>query len=1221
MNKKKMKTLSFVTIPAIAFLGLSSFTNAKATLAESAHTFYTDYSSLDEAEEDAAKLNEELEAESVVLLKNEAKGLPYLEDVNRISVFGVNSRGIFNGGGGSGSSASDPNATLEKALTSAGFSVNPKLVSLYAHASISSTAKQIVELPVEDLEPAYDSYNAFNDAAVIVISRTGSEFSDNAAYNAPGHKDVTEHYLSLQDNERALIKHVEDHFSRVTVLINSASPLELGDIEDDEKIQSVLWIGFTGYNGVNVLGDVLRGKINPSGRTVDIYPRDFKKDPTWNNFSDNSQVAPTKGEDGKYTFTPKSIITNPDGSAHMAPGWKQTYREVEYEEGIYVGYRYYETADAEAKAGNYNGFDYDKAVVYPFGYGKSYTTFSWELVDTPKSGALDTENEIQLKVKVTNTGSYAGKDVVEAYYKAPYTKNGIEKAEVNLVDFAKTKLLLPGESQTVTLTFKARDMASFDYNDANSNSFTGYELEKGDYVISLRSDSHTVKDGCEVTYNLAESKQFGKSDVTDKDIKAYYSQDDLNNTSKTPTASADAGMKNMSRANFVGTFPSVPTEDDLKYSKAALDLLDSQYTSYAYTDKETDSWYQASVPSTWKQLTDAEAKAKPTAADRGVDLTTMIGKSYSDASWDTVLNNLSYEEMVTYLNGNSRKMNGIEGIGKLKENDDDGPAQLKNSQLKLYGMSWVCEVNIASTWNKELANRQGQMVGNESLLLNLTGWYGPACDTHRSPLSGRNFEYYSQDGVQGGKIAAEVVRGARSKGMHVYLKHFALNDQEMNRGTTGGVLTYVNEQAMREVYLKQFQIAVEEGDCNGTMASFNRIGIQRSINYDLYVNILEGEWGFEGVSDSDIGTNKWPGNTYVRCHVYPMGSVNQAGYKIEGTYDKDKNMVYVAKDEAEATAGTATLASPTQWTALRETVHKSLYTYVNSNAIKNGIKTDSIQDGTGSGKVATTLSNVSAAVSTKEKEVSYKIISGSLPEGVRFDEKTGAFSGSPMVSGKFDYVIRITFDGWITKDFKYTLTVAPGVTLDKTEAVVGTAYTGALTSDVITSERNYSNLAYSVAEGELPEGLTLASDGAITGTPTKAGVYTFKANLHAEVVSRRSTAVYNFKETFTITVKNADGTLPTDTPEEDPTAKKIAELEKELADMKATDTANKDKIAELEKEIAALKDNANKDTDNKSDTESGGCGGSVIAAASTVGALALLGGALLLKKRKDEDDK
>ena len=1229
-----MKKSNFIglllTTPGL-FLALASFKVGPATYGSKTR-FYSDFDSFESEQAAAAKFNIELAQESTTLLKNKKDTLPLKDGVRDITVFGHTSAAIFNGGGGSGSSTSDPNATLYKSLANAGFNVNPRLAAFY-EANHSST-----EFPVSELESVKESYNMFSDAAIIVISRTGSEFSDNKAYNVAGHKNPLDHYLMLEDNERELIKHVEENFNRIVVVINSASPMELGDIQDDDKIGAVLWIGLTGYNGILGLGDILNGKVTPSGHTVDIYPRDFKKDPTWFNFSDNSQVDPTIDGEGNYTFAPKTNVLDKDGKEYkFAGGWNKAYTTLEYEEGIYMGYRYYETADAEAKKGNYEGFEYDKQVVYPFGYGLSYTTFQWSVMTPLDNLVADAEKEFTFPVTVTNTGNVAGKDVVQVYYTPEYTAGGIEKAEVNLIQFEKTKLLQPGESQTLNLPFKARDLAAFDYNDANENGFSGYEIEAGNYKISFRKDSHN--EVFSTNLKATDGLKVETSNVTGKKIENWFSKDDMFNTDG--SKAKGTAIQFTSRANFKGTFPTAPTKDDLKFTPEALEYLDSNYADYAYEDDPSDPWYVAKedIPSTWTQLSEEE-KGK-TAAERGVDLSTMEGKALTDAGWDEILNKLTYSEMIDSMNGSSRKHVAIPGVGKAQEIDDDGPAQLKHSGFG-NGMAWVCEVNIAATYNKEMAYKQGLFVGNESLLLGITGWYGPACDTHRSPLAGRNFEYYSQDGVQGGLICQNVVAGAQSKGMHVYLKHFALNDQEMNRGTTGGVITWANEQALREIYLKPFQMAVENAKCNGTMGAFNRIGLNFAMNYRLYRSIMEDEWGFTGVSDTDIGGNKWTLQNYIPCHAYPMGSNNRDGYVLNGVWNAEKNY-----PEADNKDKTDKIPAYTEWANLRETVKRVLYTYLNCNGYKNGVdiaaigKTKIDITGTATQSLAKGTS-VALPELKNHNDVVYELANEEvdiLPKGVVLAQD-GTLSGTPTQSGEFQVNVRVIVDGWVKQTYKVNVNIASAFAFSAPQGEKGVEYNGAITSEYITTDTYAGGIKYTLHEGALPAGLTLNNDGTITGIPTEKGTFVFTVDVAATTSGRRSRTTH-FYETFTLEIIGEDDPIVNE--------KNIVSVEEKEDGSGYIITFDDGSTIEIKngKDGQNGQDGApgqnGKDGQPGANGEQGpagpqgekgekgekgdkgdpgeaakGCGGSIAVASSIVGSIALLGVALAIKKRRED---
>lgn len=463
---------------------------------DGAATMYAaDYATFEEQQAAAAQLNQDMADEAFILLKNADNMLPFDVGVKNISVFGVRSDNLQMGGGGSGSSSSDNPMTLAEALTDAGFNLNPKLQAIYARDN-----NPTVEADVSVLTYAQQSYQLYNDAALVVFSRPGSEFTDNAAYNVAGHSDPTDHTLMLQDNEKALLEHVKENFNKVVVVINAPAPMEIAELEDDPDIQGIIWVGLVGDSGIAALGRILNGEVNPSGRTTDVWAVNQKKDPTWQNYATNAQTNYTVNDDGTVTFNVSNEFTRKDGS-------DSGVYQVHYEEGIYMGYRWYETAAEEGAltdpAVGYVAADgtipadkdgdayYNRStgVIYPFGYGLSYTDFKWEVVDS-NAGAIAKDGKVEFTVRVTNTGDVAGKDVVEIYGTPQYYDGGIEKASVNLIDFAKTDMLRPGQSQDIDFSIDAFDLASFDYNDANGNGFVGYELEAGSYIVSLRKNSH-----------------------------------------------------------------------------------------------------------------------------------------------------------------------------------------------------------------------------------------------------------------------------------------------------------------------------------------------------------------------------------------------------------------------------------------------------------------------------------------------------------------------------------------------------------------------------------------------------------------------------------------------------------------------------------------------------------------------------------------------------------
>lgn len=1182
MRKKHLKS-SHKRLCAVALTSVMALTTAASFggLAASADTssakkYYTDYATYEEEQAAAKELNIEVASEGNVLLKNNGL-LPFASNVKRLSVFGTRSDNIQLGGGGSGGGSSAGSSTVKDSLEAAGFKLNPKLVSVYAGISDEN------EVSLDRIAPAKDSYNLYNDAALIIISRKGQEFSDNATHSVAGHADVTEHYLELDDNEKALIAHVKENFENIVVVINSASPMELGVLEDDPYIDGMVWVGHTGTNGIMALGKILNGEVNPSGKLSDIYPADFKQDPTWFNFGDNSQNN-YDAATGKFTamnaVTGSSKYFNADGTSindceiwSKSSGWKT----VDYEEGIYYGYRWYETAAetgffaannsaaANTIPKNKNGdiyYNRTNGVVYPFGYGLSYTDFTWEL-KSGKNLTLTKTGDITVKVEVTNVGDVAGKDVVQLYSTPKYYDNGIEKAAANLVDFQKTKLLKPGQSQTLTFTIKPQDLSSFDYDDANGNGFEGYELEAGEGSISLRSDSHTVKDDCVVNYTVPEGTVEGTDATkaatngstgftyttnvnTGNDVETLFSNGDIYDTTRSTDVTPDAALQFYKRTNFAsGAYPTTPVAADLKYSDDALEKLYAQVLYNASDDMNKDyplyemvaDWSVEEVPENWTQVTEDYRKEHPKAE---IQLYDMAGVDYDDAKWTTFMNQLTWDEMVKMVS--TASTTAVAAVGKPQTNNADGPAQFSG------GTFWTCLVVQASTFNTELCNKIGQMVGNESLFKGVLGWWGPGANIHRSPFSGRNFEYYSQDGIHSGKIAAAVISGSVSKGVHVNIKHCFLNDQETDRDSFGGLNTWCNEQAIREIYIKPFELAIEAG-CNGTMTAFNKIGLVSSaVNYNLYVKMLVDEFGFDGISVTDMYADDcsytWPADLMIRCNIYPLRSYNQNAYGryIEGTWDASKRdgkgavMVpdsYTKVDKGENKGvqtwgrepGTTLVESANQYYNLRTHAQKLMYMVANTNLMKNGHDLSEFKGATDLFAPTKVSYNKSIAIDAKtidSADVKYEITSGSLPQGLTLSSN-GNISGTPTEQGTFNFEVTLTVDSYVKSSAqKFTLTVGSPfeVSADLSTASVGRAFSANITSEYITEQEYTVGIAYSLASDSaaLPDGMTISSDGKISGTPTAAGTYDIKVQIAASKQGRRGIETTYFYENYTITV-------------------------------------------------------------------------------------------------------
>lgn len=831
-----------------------------AVYAEGVTPLYTtEYASKDEVYTAANKLNEQVCEEGFVLLKNERNALP-LAGGSRISVFGKNSVNLAYGGSGSSGGDKSMAVDLYTSLEQAGFTVNPVLKRFYEDSNRSgkprsanssnlddgntvfyATGETPQNLYTEDVKASYANYS---DAALVVFTRIGGEGFDlpRSMKGMEGARNDDDHYLQLDQDETDLLKAVcEENFGKVIVIINSGSAMELAFLTHpdyyayQEKIDAAIWMGFPGASGSSALGRILNGEVNPSGRTVDTYAVNFKNSPIWRNFGDN-------------------LVSGSDsGDRYLGIG-SENYYFVDYEESIYVGYRYYETRGADDPQW------YAQEVVYPFGYGLSYTTFEWKLVDA--SAIANTvlegvEDAKQLRVQVKNTGSVAGKDVVQLYGHAPYTEGGIEKSEVVLLDFVKTPLLQPGEECVVTLTFQPYLLASYDYLDKNENWENCYELEAGAYSLYVSKNAHDR--AMAIPFTVSEDIIIASDLLTGNPVENRYTDVDLD--------SADYHLQTLlSRSDWEGTMPEAPTVEDRTVSEAYLEALQNT----AHNNENADSYYDEEMPLFDQTSSELVLRDMLLNAD-GKTVRDEKGRyvAYDDPRWDELLSKLSLADMVKMCNMGAFKTNELPAIGKPTTNDTDGPTGFTNF-MDRSGIYWKCcyycaEVVMASTWNQDLMEQIGEMVGAEGLIgaagrgnnLPYSGWYAPGVNIHRSPFGGRNFEYFSEDGVLNGKMAAAEIRGCSSKGVYCFVKHFALNEQETHRSSNGSG-TWVTEQAMRELYLKPFEIAVKEGNTTAIMSSFNRIGTRwTGGDYRLCTQILRDEWGFEGMVITDFNTTSY----------------------------------------------------------------------------------------------------------------------------------------------------------------------------------------------------------------------------------------------------------------------------------------------------------------------------------------------------------------------------
>ncbi|MFA6832791.1 MAG: glycoside hydrolase family 3 N-terminal domain-containing protein [Bacteroidaceae bacterium] len=676
------------------------------------------------------------------------------------------------------------------------------------------------------------SYTSYSDMALIVISRIGGEGFDLPRYSQ------TSHYLQLTDNEKSLIDNVKKGgFKKIVVVINSNNIMEIDSLAKDDGIDAIFHCAGPGFSGIKSFGKLLNGEISPSAHTVDTWSKDFSKDPSWNNFG-NNLVSGTN--------------STPAGNEYTSNGVKTGYYYVDYEEGIYVGYKYYETRYAtETNPDEW----YDKTVTYPFGYGLSYTNFDWSFdANSIKDRTINDANknsDFDISVTVKNTGNAAGKDVVELYMTPNYIDGEIEKSEVNLVAFAKTKTLQPGESDNLTLTVNPYYFASYDDVDKNNNGFMGYELDGGQYSLSLRTDAHHLKTSSSlVNFNVAASGiKYTDDPVTGTPVVNRY--DDARQNIDTF----------FSRHDFDGTWPTMSNTKEFNDEYVTKAMLDSRVTNNPLTYTE--------MPKTGAPVT-----------KKLIDLK---GVSYNDHErWNALLDSLTFDQIHDLYNLGAFSTIAIPSIGKPGTLESDGPVGFTNfmSDSDIYGtVAYASEVVLASTWNVDLLEKMGQAVGEEGImgkqsLLSHTpysGWYAPGVNIHRSPFGGRNYEYFSEDSFLTGKLAASEIKGVNSKGVYTFMKHFALNDQETNRDSNG-ISTWASEQAIREIYLRPFEIAVKEGHSHGIMSSFNRIGtVWTGGDYRLLTEILRNEWGFQGSVISDFNVSGYMNGKQM---AYAGGDLN-----------------------------------------------------------------------------------------------------------------------------------------------------------------------------------------------------------------------------------------------------------------------------------------------------------------------------------------------------------
>lgn len=881
VNKKTVKDVStrkivhseswLVALVGIVVAVSMMLTGPLSTLLNNATI--TKYTLSDATVSKANELAKDVQSEAVTLLKNDDSNLPL--SGKKVNVFGWGSTNPVYGGTGSGSMSKQyKTVSLLDGMKQAGLKTNTELSKLYTdyrkdRPEVGMFAQDwtLPEVPAKQYsDKLVSDAKDFSDEAVVVLTRVGGEGADlptdmkakGITYknNSKDYDDFQkgESFLQLSKTERDMIDLVTSNFKKVTLVYNGANTFQFDFLNDYPQIQSVVWCPPAGQTGFSALGEVLAGETNPSGKTSDTFLKDLTKSVSYNNF-------------GKFEYTNMADkaakykgFTGDDVTA--IPGF------VNYSEGIYVGYKFYETASDEGL------INYDDTVAFPFGYGLSYTSFDQKLDSVKYKGG-----KVTVTATVTNTGDKAGKDVVEVYYNPPYTDGGIEKASKNLAGFEKTKELQPGESQKVTVKFDDDDMASYDYKGAKA-----YVLEKGDYDISIQSDSHHVID---------------HKAITVKDTVTYDSDSNTHNGDKTVATNqfddVAGDVTYLSRADHFANY---------KEATAAP-------TNFKMSDKAKETFYNNSNYDPKKFDKDSD-KMPTTGAKNGLKLSDMYGKDYDDADWDKLLDQLTFDDMDNLIANGGYGTQAVKSVGKIQLTDADGPASLNNNFTGVGSIGFPASTAFACTWNKDLAKQFGEMIGDMAHDMHVAGWYAPALNIHRNAFSGRTFEYFSEDSLLSGVMASSEISGAKSKGVYSFMKHFALNDQETKR--TEMLCTWTNEQAMREIYLKPFEMSVKEGGAQAVMSSFNYIGnTYAGADSALLQTVLRGEWGFKG---------------FVLTDYFGGYGYQNADQEVRAGND---SMLATTKITNHITDKSATSVK-----AMRQAAHNILYTAANSWQYANG---------------------------------------------------------------------------------------------------------------------------------------------------------------------------------------------------------------------------------------------------------------------------------------------
>lgn len=851
----------------------------------------------DQAVENSKNVSVKAMEEGAVLLRNEDKTLP-LASGTKVNLFGYYSVKPLTAAGGSSSVGNAaPSADIKQGLEAAGLEVNSSLYTYQYNQTTDDKAGNIFTMETSytikefkydkiKTDGYIDSAKAYSNIAIYVMSRTASEKNDAPVkQNAEGETGEGKNYLQITSYERNMLENLKKDFSKVIVLLNNATMFEIGCLEEYD-IDAVLFMATPGNYGTYGVGNILTGKVSPSGKLSDTYSYDVTDNPAYYTYGTNAYTNASEWSD-ITAYANKRIKSLDENNA----------KYYHYYEGIYVGYRYYETRFI----GDDNVYtaaeeaEYQKHVQYPFGYGLSYTTFSWS---DPVWKIGEKGGKISVSVTVTNTGSVEGKDVVEVYMTAPYTKGGIEKSAVELVGYAKTKSLKKGDSDTVTIEFDYDDMASYDYKTEKC-----YVLDAGEYILSLRSDAHTVKE------DLTKKFSVDKKIVYKESADGKRASDKTEATNQFEEVNAgDGSITYVSRGDWAGTMPTV--RDELNPATASASVVAAIKNSVhgSYVDGPDKDEENAAKYGYTAITTDAE---------NGLTIDDVAGlKDYDSPIWNELLDQLSIEDMRRLYGDGAYRVSSVQSIGMKLTVDADGPTGLNATSIGQYGTKTVSPTIWACTWNDELIEELGKCYADEFLLGGAVGIYGPSINIKRTAFNGRNGEYISEDPLLTGKIAAAYVRGYQGEGGYVYLKHYAVYGCAGNASS----MVWENEQGIREIYTRAFEIAVKEADAKGMMVSFNKLGTSlNTCNYALLTTLPRGEWGFVGCFVSDgISTSSWDCNLGVR-----------AGLDLILDSSWDAQMI----SWADATVDSSVTKSVYGQNVLRESAKRLIYRYANSAAV------------------------------------------------------------------------------------------------------------------------------------------------------------------------------------------------------------------------------------------------------------------------------------------------